>query len=282
MTVPLPPHLPQPLLSVQNLTVEYPGEGGWTTAVKRISFDIVPGGALALVGESGSGKSSTAMAIGRLTDLSAARLSGKILFEGQDVTTMDPKNLMTIRRTGLAYVFQEPMVTLNPVLRVRAQMEEVLSSADRAGGGASVRMVISKFLEEARIPATDSARVADAFPHELSGGLQQRVMIAMALAKNAKLLVADEPTTALDATVQKEILLTLKELRKTRGLAILFITHDLQAARAIADKIEVMQNGQIVDSLTRESKFEPKHPYSKRLMAASLLNQAPKTRIEVA
>ncbi len=262
-----------PLLEVKGLTVEYRSGSAWTAAVKDISFGVPAGGALALVGESGSGKSSAAAAIGRLTDLAGARVSGKILFEGRDVTAMNAENLRQFRRHGAAYVFQEPMVSLNPVLTVRRQIEEVLDPSDPAR--------VESCLVEAQIPASDAARVAGSYPHELSGGLQQRVMIAMALAKNSKLLIADEPTTALDATVQKGILQTLASLRQSRRLAMLFITHDLQVARAVADRIAVMQRGMIVDILKKESAFEPGHEYSRRLMAASLLDQAPKSRINL-
>lgn len=259
------------LLSVRDLRVEYPGGVGEAAAVKDISFDIASGGAMAIVGESGSGKSSAAAAIGRLSDLSGAKLSGQILFEGRDVVTMGPEDLRRLRRTGVGYIFQEPMVSLNPVLTVRAQIEEAMDRPDLSR--------VMACLEEARIPAADAARVARAYPHELSGGLQQRVMIAMALAKNARLLIADEPTTALDATVQKGILKTLAELRRSRGLTLLFITHDLQVARAVADTILVMRRGEIVDRLTRAGNFEPQDPYARKLLAASLLNQTPKTPI---
>ena len=262
---------PGALLRVSGLTVEYPGGGGWTRAVKGISFEVPAGGAVAIVGESGSGKSSAASAIGRLTDLAGARVSGRIFFEGRDVVAMDARELREFRRRGVAYVFQEPMVSLNPVLSVRSQIEEVLEAVDAAA--------IRACLEAARIPTADAARIARAFPHELSGGLQQRVMIAMALAKGAKLLILDEPTTALDATVQKQILMTLAELKKSRGIAMLFITHDLQVARAVADRILVMRSGEVVDELTRAQGFEPRHEYARRLMAASLLNQVPKTAI---
>lgn len=260
------------LLTVRGLTVEYPGSAGWTSAVKGINFDLPAGGALAIVGESGSGKSSVASAVGRLTDLAGARIGGHVRFEGRDVVCMSPRDLVGLRRHGVAYVFQEPMVSLNPVLSVRAQIAEVLEVPDASK--------IISCLTEAQIPSRDAERVACAFPHELSGGLQQRVMIAMALAKNAKLLIADEPTTALDATVQKQILVTLAELRRTRRLALLFITHDLQVARAVADSILVMRRGEAVDQLSRGDGFAPRHDYARRLMSASLLNQTPKTAIE--
>lgn len=265
-----------PLLSVEGLKVWYPGQA--RPAVDGVSFSICAGECLAVVGESGSGKSTVAAAIGRLTDLVGARCEGRVLARSfadgpareRDVMTFGPRELREFRRDFAAYVFQEPASSLNPVMRVEEQFFEI------AGFGRG-RERVEGFLRDVRIG--DTGRAARAYPHELSGGMQQRVMIAMALAKDARLLIADEPTTALDATVQKEVLALISELKRTKGLAVLLVTHDLWAARATADRILVMRGGRAIEMLDQGQFERPVDPYTRALMAAALLDGTPKTPI---
>lgn len=277
-----------PILRVGSLSVRYPGAD--RPAVDGVSFEVHAGECVAVVGESGSGKSTAASAIGRLTDLSGARCEGHVWARGpwrggagaaalavpdggeRDVLSLNPGELREFRRHFAAYVFQEPASSLNPVMRVDAQFFEIFGRRD---AGRVVRL-----LQDVRIG--DAERAAVSFPHELSGGMQQRVMIAMALAKESRLLIADEPTTALDATVQREVLTLISELKRTRGLAVLLVTHDLWAARETADRILVMRSGRIVETLGRENLDRPSHPYTRALMTAALLDGPPRTRIPAA
>ncbi len=286
MTVPIPTGLTAPLLRVEGLKVRY--RGTEQPAVDGLSFELAAGECLAIVGESGSGKSTAAAAIGRLTDLAGARCEGKILFQGKsghagtlgiqtassaDVLKLTAEELRLLRRDFLSYVFQEPASSLNPVMRVDEQFFETFGSGRRD----EARVV--RLLEDVRI--RDAARAARSFPHELSGGMQQRVGIARALSMEAKLLIADEPTTALDATVQREVLALLSDLKRSRGLAILFVTHDLWAARETADRILVMRGGRAVEELTRAQYDRPAQDYTRALLAAALLDGEPKTPIPV-
>jgi ABC-type glutathione transport system ATPase component len=276
MTAPAPMSSTAPLLRVEGLKVHY--RGADRPAVDGLSFEVRPGECLAIVGESGSGKSTAAAAIGRLTDLAGARCEGRITASASgprtascDVLELGAEELRVLRRDFLAYVFQEPASSLNPVMRVDEQFFEIFGRRDEA------RVV--RLLEDVRI--RDAARAARSFPHELSGGMQQRVMIALALAKDAKLLIADEPTTALDATVQREVLALLTELRRSRGLAVLLVTHDLWAARETADRILVMRGGKAVEELVRAQYDRPAQGYTRALLAAALLDGEPKTPIPV-
>jgi peptide/nickel transport system ATP-binding protein len=273
---------PSPLLRVEDLKVRY--RGSERPAVDGLSFEVRPGECLAIVGESGSGKSTAAAAIGRLTDLNGARCEGSILCWKKaatagspgapaDVLKLTAEELRALRRDFLAYVFQEPASSLNPVMRVDEQFFETF------GRGRREEARVVRLLEDVRI--RDAARAARSFPHELSGGMQQRVMIALALAKDAKLLIADEPTTALDATVQREVLALLTELRRNRGLAVLLVTHDLWAARETADRILVMRGGRAVEELDRTRYDRPAREYTRALLAAALLDGEPKTPIAV-
>lgn len=258
-----------PLLEITDLRVRY--RGAAEPAVRGVSLTLEAGECLALVGESGSGKSTIASAIGRLTDLTGARVEGEVRIGGRDVLAMGAEELRLLRRDQLAYVFQEPASSLNPVIRIDRQFDEVFGRRDPG------RVV--ELLEDVRI--RDAARAAVSFPHELSGGMQQRVMIALALAKNARVLVADEPTTALDATVQREILHLLTDLRRSKGLAVLLVTHDLWAARETADRILVLRGGREIETLERDRFDRPAHVYARALLEASLLDGPPKTPIAV-
>ncbi|WP_193334835.1 ABC transporter ATP-binding protein [Devosia beringensis] len=250
-----------PLLSVRDLTVAF----GANLATRNVSFDIAPGETLALVGESGSGKSVTALSVLKLLP-PTAQLSGQILFKGQDLVTAPPAELRAVRGNDISMIFQEPMSSLNPVHTIERQIGEVL--AIHQGLRASAARARTLELLDAVGIADPKSRLA-AFPHQLSGGQRQRVMIAMALANEPDLLIADEPTTALDVTVQAQILVLLKDLQQRLGMAMLFITHDLGIVKTIADRVCVMTEGQIVETGPVAPLFAaPQHAYTRHLLAA--------------
>jgi microcin C transport system ATP-binding protein len=250
-----------PLLSVRDLTIAF----GANLATRNVSFDIAPGETLALVGESGSGKSVTALSVLKLLP-PTAQLSGQILFKGLDLVTAPPAELRAVRGNDISMIFQEPMSSLNPVHSIERQIGEVL--AIHAGLRATAARKRTLELLDAVGIADPASRLA-AFPHQLSGGQRQRVMIAMALANEPDLLIADEPTTALDVTVQAQILVLLKDLQRRLGMAMLFITHDLGIVKAIADRVCVMTEGQIVETGPVGALFAaPQHAYTSHLLAA--------------
>ena len=256
-----------PLLSVKDLSVAFRQGGAESLAVDRVSFDIMPGEVVALVGESGSGKSVTAASVLRLLPYPAAsHPSGEILFEGHDLLKADNRKLRDVRGGDITQIFQEPMTSLNPLHTVERQVGETL--ALHAGmTGAAARKRILELLNEVGI--REAEKRLGAFPHELSGGQRQRVMIAMALANRPKLLIADEPTTALDVTVQAQILKLLKTLQRDYGMSMLFITHDLGIVRKFADRVCVMTKGKIVEHGPVAEIFDdPQHDYTKHLLAA--------------
>ncbi|KQN69757.1 MULTISPECIES: ABC transporter ATP-binding protein [unclassified Devosia] len=251
-----------PLLSVRDLTIRF----GAFAAAKGVNFAIAPGETLALVGESGSGKSVTALSVLKLLP-PAAQLEGKVLLDGQDLLTASEQALRGVRGNQVGMIFQEPMSSLNPVHTVGKQIGEVLA-VHQGMRKTAARQRTLELLGEVGIPDPES-RIDD-YPHQLSGGQRQRVMIAMALANNPKLLIADEPTTALDVTVQAQILALLKSLQQRHGMAMLFITHDLTIVRRIADRVAVMTGGEIVESgPTAEIFARPQHAYTKKLLAAA-------------
>ncbi len=254
-----------PLLDVQNLRVTFVTEDGEVKAVDNVSFSVEPGETVAVVGESGSGKSVTALSLARLVPIPPARYDGgKILFDGKDLFSMGRRELQAMRGAKISYVFQEPSTSLNPVFRVRNQIAEAIHL--HRHDVKDVRAEILHLLDLVGI--RDAARVMDAYPHQLSGGMQQRVMIAMAIACRPALLVADEPTTALDVTIQAQILELLRELRKKLGMAVLLITHNFAIVANIADRVLVMYHGKIVEQGTvAEVLRHPKHPYTKALLA---------------
>jgi microcin C transport system ATP-binding protein len=255
-----------PLLDVRDLSIAFAQGAERRTVVDRISFRLAKGKALAIVGESGSGKSVTAQAIVQLLARPAASYpSGEILFDGRNVLAMTAEELRAMRGARVTMVFQEPMTSLNPLHTIERQIGEII--ALHHGRAASTRQRIVALLEEVGI--NDPASRLGAYPHQLSGGQRQRVMIAMALANRPDLLIADEPTTALDVTVQAQILKLLKSLQTRYGMALLFITHDLGIVRRIADEIAVMQRGKIVETgATADVLDAPKHPYTQALIAA--------------
>ena len=258
---------PSPLLSVSDLSVAFSQGGAASLAVDRVSFTVGKGETVALVGESGSGKSVTALSILKLLPYPAAsHPSGTIAFKGEDLLSADETALRRVRGNAITMVFQEPMTSLNPLHSIEKQIGEILALHSGLRGEAA-RARIVELLEEVGI--RDAATRLDAYPHQLSGGQRQRVMIAMALANKPDLLIADEPTTALDVTVQAQILSLLKDLQKKTGMAMLFITHDLGIVRAIADRVCVMTGGHIVEQGDVATIFDhPQHPYTQKLLAA--------------
>ncbi|QRG08791.1 ABC transporter ATP-binding protein [Xanthobacter dioxanivorans] len=256
-----------PLLAVEDLSVAFRRDGETALAVKNVSFQLAKGETLALVGESGSGKSVTALSILKLLNYPAAsHPSGRILFEGKDLLTVPERDLRAVRGNRITMVFQEPMSSLNPLHTIEQQVGEMLT-LHRGMGAAAARARTLELLAEVGIPQPETR--LSAYPHQLSGGQRQRVMIAMALANEPDLLIADEPTTALDVTVQAQILKLLKELQARLGMAMLFITHDLHIVRKIADRVCVMQRGEIVEQGGAEETFlHPRHPYTKALLKA--------------
>ena len=254
-----------PLLDVRDLSISFGAGKDGVKAVDGVSFALARGRTLALVGESGSGKSVTALSMLRLLP-PGARISGAVHFKGEDLLKCTPAHLREIRGNAVTMVFQEPMTSLNPLHSIARQIGEILELHGMRGA-AKVRARTIELLQEVGIP--DPETRLSAYPHQLSGGQRQRVMIAMALANRPDLFIADEPTTALDVTVQAQILKLLKDLQERYGMAMLFITHDLNIVRKIADDVAVMQKGRIVESNTVEGIFAaPTHPYTKALLAA--------------
>ncbi len=252
----------QPLLDVQDLRIAFRTERGMAEAVSGLSLQLSAGETLGLVGESGCGKSVTAMSLLRLLPQPASQiLGGKVTFDGRDLLQIPVEAMQAVRGRRIAMIFQEPMAALNPVHSVGRQIEEVfrlhfpdLSETER-------RQRVVKLLKRVGIPAPEQ-RVYD-FPHQLSGGMRQRVMIAMALAGEPQVLIADEPTTALDVTIQAQILALLAELQRENGMSVIMITHDLGVVGAICENIAVMYAGQIVEQgVTREVFARPRHPYT--------------------
>ncbi|TXC70198.1 ABC transporter ATP-binding protein [Sphingomonas ginsenosidivorax] len=255
-----------PILDVRGLTVDFvAGDGRTIRALHGIDLTIAAGETYALVGESGSGKSVTSLAIMRLLDARRARVAGSVTLDGAgDLLALPVKALGAIRGREIAMIFQEPMSCLNPVQTVGAQIAEALR---RHVGGtrAEVDAAVIAALAEVEIP--DPRARAAAYPHELSGGMRQRVLIAMALACRPRLLIADEPTTALDVTVQAQILRLLAKLQRERGMAVLFITHSLAVVAEIADRVGVMYGGRIVEQARASELFaRPRHPYARGLL----------------
>lgn len=253
------------LLKIENLNVTFATQNGEVSAVRDLSFDIPESGVLGLVGESGSGKSATALAIMRLLPPQAG-VSGQIQFADNDLLTLPEQEMRRIRGAGISMIFQEPMTALNPVMRVGDQVAEAILAHQRVGRSeARHRMV--EALREVAIPEPEE-RARD-YPHQLSGGQRQRVMIAMALVNHPQLLIADEPTTALDVTIQAQILELLGILREKHRLAMLFISHDLAVVSRVADRVAVMYAGEIVEMGAVAQIFcSPAHSYTRGLIGA--------------
>ncbi|WP_059372713.1 dipeptide ABC transporter ATP-binding protein [Achromobacter aegrifaciens] len=261
-----------PLLSVRGVSVDFNTENGVFRAVDNLDFEVRPGRTLAIVGESGSGKSVTSMAIMRLTDYTSGRIAtGQILFRDDsdreiDLTAASDEDMRAIRGNDIAMIFQEPMTSLNPVFTVGDQIVEAIMLHQQLSRSAA-RLAARKLLEKVRLP--DAEQMLDRYPHQLSGGMRQRVMIAMALSCQPRLLIADEPTTALDVTIQAQILNTIRELQRDLGTAVIFITHDMGVVAEMADDVVVMLRGKKVEQGTVDEIFNaPKHPYTRALLAA--------------
>ncbi len=259
-------HPPTPILQVKNLQVQFDTIKQQILAVKGISFDMYRGETLALVGESGSGKSVTAMSILQLLPKEITSYpSGQILFDGQDLLQLSLNNLRPIRGNRIAVVFQEPMTSLNPLHTISQQIAEVIKLHNKTISRKKCREKVLELLQTVRLPR--AAERMRAYPHQLSGGQRQRVMIAMALANEPDILIADEPTTALDVTVQQQILELLVDIQKQRHMAMLFITHDLTVVQKISDRICVMQHGELLETgSTQQVLNNPQHPYTKHLI----------------
>jgi len=257
---------------VRGVSVDFNTDTGGFRAVDNLDFDVRPGRTLAIVGESGSGKSVTSMAIMRLTDYNGGRIStGQILFrDGDDrevdLTQANDEQMRAIRGNDIAMIFQEPMTSLNPVFTIGDQIVEAIMLHQQLSRSAA-RQSARKLLEKVRLP--DAEQLLDRYPHQLSGGMRQRVMIAMALSCQPRLLIADEPTTALDVTIQAQILNTIRELQRDLGTAVIFITHDMGVVAEMADDVVVMLRGKKVEQGTVQDIFNaPKHPYTRALLAA--------------
>ncbi|WP_316311107.1 ABC transporter ATP-binding protein [Achromobacter xylosoxidans] len=268
----LPASTTQPLLSVRGVSVDFNTENGVFRAVENLDFDVRPGKTLAIVGESGSGKSVTSMAIMRLTDYNNGRIAtGQILFRDGadrevDLTAASDEQMRAIRGNDIAMIFQEPMTSLNPVFTIGDQIIEAIMLHQQLSRSAA-RKAARALLEKVRLP--DAEQLLDRYPHQLSGGMRQRVMIAMALSCQPRLLIADEPTTALDVTIQAQILNTIRELQRDLGTAVIFITHDMGVVAEMADDVVVMLRGRKVEQGPVEEIFRaPKHPYTRALLAA--------------
>ncbi|HLH07372.1 MAG TPA: ABC transporter ATP-binding protein [Terriglobales bacterium] len=263
-----------PLLQVRNLEVSFPVRSGdnadFIPAVRDLSFEIATGEALGLVGESGSGKSVTSLAILRLLPLQA-RIQGHIGFEAQELLEASEKDMQHLRGSGISMIFQEPMTALNPVMRVGDQIAEAVLAHQKVRKSEAARVAIEALRT---VAIRDPEKRARDYPHQLSGGMRQRVMIAMAIVNRPQLLIADEPTTALDVTIQAQILELLADLRQKFGLAMLFISHDLAVVSKVTDRLAVMYAGSLVEMGASDEIFRnPLHPYTQ-----GLLNSVPTLR----
>ena len=256
---------PDPILSIRDLVVQFKTEDGWLTAVDGLSYDLCAGETLGIVGESGSGKSVTNLAVMGLLPMPPARVvRGEILFHGKDLLKATPRELRAIRGNKISMIFQDPMTSLNPFLRVSTQLAEVLEIHQGLSRKHAMGQVVD-MLERVGIP--DAASRATHYPHQFSGGMRQRVMIAMMLLNHPELLIADEPTTALDVTIQAQILELLKALQKQNNTAITLITHDLGVVAGMSDSIMVMYAGRTMESArTRDLFALPSHPYTLGLL----------------
>ncbi len=268
MTLSTSPETPQataPLLTIEGLTVRF----GSTKVIEDLSFSVQPGRTVAVVGESGSGKSVTSLSVMRLADMMGARFdTGRILFGGRNLLETSQKDMRSIRGKEIAMIFQEPMTSLNPVFTIGDQISEVLMLHEKSSKAAALAEA-QRLLEMVRLP--DAAEQLKRYPHQLSGGMRQRVMIAMALACRPRLLIADEPTTALDVTIQSQILSEVQVLCRELGMGLIWISHDLGVVAGLADRIAVMYAGRIVEQGDVDQILDrPKHPYT-----AGLIGSAP-------
>ena len=257
----------RPLLQIEGLRTVFRGPKGDVPAVDGVTLSVPAGKTLGIVGESGCGKSMLSLSVMRLVPNPGRIADGRVLFEGQDLLTLPPSAMRGIRGNRIAMIFQEPMTSLNPVFTVGDQITEAMRAHDRRASRAELRTRAVAALDRVRIPA--AARRFDDYPHQMSGGMRQRVMIAMALSCNPDLLIADEPTTALDVTVQAQILDLLRDLQGQTGMAIILITHDLGVVAEMADEVAVMYAGRVVERAGGTDIFDdPQHPYTLGLLGS--------------
>ena len=268
----------KPLLDVRSLSTYFITEEGVVRAVENVSFEIQPGEILSLVGESGCGKSVTGLSILRLLPIPPGRIaSGEILFDGKNLLQLEEKEMEGVRGNEISMIFQEPMTSLNPVFTIGDQIVEAILLHQGLDKGEARKSTI-EMLDRVKIPDPESR--IDAYPHQLSGGMRQRAMIAMALSCQPKLLIADEPTTALDVTIQAQVLRLLKEIQREMGMAVMLITHDLGVVAEIADRVAVMYAGRIVEVASIEAIFgQMRHPYTKGLLHSIPQLQEKRTRL---
>jgi peptide/nickel transport system ATP-binding protein/oligopeptide transport system ATP-binding protein len=256
-----------PLLEVDGLRVGFATEDGRVQAVDGVDFALEPGEVLAIVGESGSGKSVTAQTLIGLTRSPNSHIEGSVRLRGEELTTLSESRLQKIRGTQIAMIFQDPMTSMNPVYTVGSQIVEAIRAHDTSTSKKDAHKRAIELLEAVGIP--DAERRVDAYPHEFSGGMRQRAMIAMGLALEPSVLIADEPTTALDVTIQAQILDLIQDLNRSRGLATILITHDLGVVAEVADRVLVMYGGKVVERGTLEDIFyDPQHPYTWGLLGS--------------
>jgi len=266
------------LLEVSHLSTSFFSDQGEIRAVEDVSFSVQPGQTVALVGESGCGKSVTALSIMQLVDVPGRVVGGRVVFKGSDLLTLPDKDIRRIRGNQIGMVFQEPMTSLNPVFTIGDQIGEVLEIHTTLTKR-EIRQEVMRLLEKVHIPSPDKR--IDQYPHEMSGGMKQRVMIAMALACRPDLLIADEPTTALDVTIQAQILALLKELQRDMGMAILLITHNLGVVAQFAQEVIVMYASRIVERASVSQLFAaPSHPYTRALLRSLPKPGAREARLE--
>ena len=257
----------EPILTIENLKTSFMTSNGEVQAVRGVSFTVGKGEIVGLVGESGSGKSVTSMSILRLLADTARIKEGKILFEGEDLAKCSKAQMRKIRGGKISMIFQDPMSSLNPLIPVGKQVAEMIREHHPEKSGEEIRKEVLELFARVRIPEPEKRYKS--FPHEFSGGMRQRVMIAMALANRPELLIADEPTTALDVTIQDQILKQLRELKKEYGTSIIFITHDLGVVAELCDRVVVLYGGLVMEEASIFDIFEhPSHPYTLGLLAS--------------
>jgi peptide/nickel transport system ATP-binding protein len=266
-----------PILSVRDLQVGFATEGGVVQAVGGVSFDLAAGEVLAIVGESGSGKSVTAQTIMGLTRSHNARIEGSVRFDGRELLEASESELQKVRGKDIAMVFQDPMTSFNPVYRIGKQIVEAVRTHKPEIDGREARELAIEMLKATGIPSPE--RRVDDYPHEFSGGMRQRAMIAMGLALEPSVLIADEPTTALDVTIQAQILALLERLNRERRLATILITHDLGVVAEVADRVLVMYGGRVIEEGTLDEIFyDPQHPYTWGLLGSLTRLDRPRPR----
>ena len=255
------------LLSIEGLRTVFRTANGDVAAVDGVSLSVAKGKTLGIVGESGCGKSMLSLSVMRLVPQPGRTMAGRVMFDGQDLLSLPPAAMRDIRGNRIAMIFQEPMTSLNPVFTVGDQITEAMRAHDRTASNAALRAKAIESLNRVRIPSPE--RRFDEYPHQMSGGMRQRVMIAMALACEPDLLIADEPTTALDVTVQAQILDLLRDLQAQTGMAIILITHDLGVVAEMADEVAVMYAGKVVERASGTDIFDdPQHPYTLGLLGS--------------